>query len=100
MNDKKQFDRLAVRIRMNIIRQMVAFGSGHIGGAMSIADVLGVLYGGVMDVDPKQPRREGRDWFVLSKGHAGPAVYAALAARGFFPEDVLDTLNRPGMQVA
>lgn len=96
MNDKKQFDLLAVRIRMNIIRQMVAFGSGHIGGAMSIADVLGVLYGGVMDVDPKQPRRAGRDWFVLSKGHAGPAVYAALAARGFFPEDVLDTLNRPG----
>ena len=96
MSEKKQFDRMALHIRRNIIRQMVAFGSGHIGGAMSIADVLGVLYGGVMEVDPAQPRREDRDWLVLSKGHAGPAVYAALAARGFFDEDVLDTLNRPG----
>ena len=96
MSEKKQFDRMALHIRRNIIRQMVAFGSGHIGGAMSIADVLGVLYGGVMEVDPAQPRREERDWLVLSKGHAGPAVYAALAARGFFDEDVLDTLNRPG----
>ena len=96
MSEKKQFDRMALHIRRNIIRQMVAFGSGHIGGAMSIADVLGVLYGGVMEVDPAQPRREDRDWLVLSKGHAGPAVYAALAACGFFDEDVLDTLNRPG----
>lgn len=96
MSEKKQFDRMALHIRRNIIRQMVAFGSGHIGGAMSIADVLGVLYGGVMEVDPAQPRREDRDWLVLSKGHAGPAVYAALAARGFFDEEVLDTLNRPG----
>ena len=96
MKDTRQFDRMALRIRQNIIRQMVAFGSGHIGGAMSIADVLGVLYGGVMRVDPARPRWEDRDWFVLSKGHAGPALYAALAARGFFPEEVLDTLNRPG----
>ena len=61
----------------------------------AIADVLAVLYNGVMVIDPSRPRMEGRDLLVCSKGHAGPGVYAALASRGFFPEEWLHTLNRP-----
>ena len=93
---KHNFDIWALRIRIGIVRELTSLGIGHIGGAMSIADLLGVLYGGVMKVDPKNPRWEDRDWLVVSKGHAGPAVYSALANRGFFAMDVLDTLNKPG----
>ena len=71
-------------------------GFGHIGGAMSIVDVLSVLYGKQMKYDPKNPAMEDRDWIVCSKGHAGPAIYAALALKGFFPMEWLDTLNQPG----
>lgn len=87
---------MATKIRAETIRQMREIGFGHIGGSMSIADVLGVLYGGVMKIDPDRPFWEDRDYFVCSKGHAGPAVYAALALRGYFPMEWLDTLNRPG----
>jgi transketolase len=87
---------LATGIRIETIRQMAEIGFGHIGGSMSIADLLAVLYGGVMRLDPKTPDWEDRDFFVCSKGHAGPAVYAALALRGFFPMEWLSTLNRPG----
>lgn len=93
---KHSFDILALKIRMGIVRELTSLGFGHIGGAMSMADLLGVLYGGVMKVDPSEPRWEERDWLVVSKGHAGPAVYSALALRGFFPMAALDTLNRPG----
>lgn len=93
---KLDFDRMALKIRMGIMRELTSLGNGHVGGAMSMADLLGVLYGGVMRVDPQNPRWEDRDWLVVSKGHAGPAVYAALAVRGFFPMDALDTLNKPG----
>lgn len=93
---KQNFDIWALKIRIGIMRELTSLGFGHIGGAMSIADLLGVLYGGVMKVDPKNPRWEDRDWLVVSKGHAGPAVYSALANRGFFAMDVLDTLNKPG----
>lgn len=93
---KQNFDILAQKIRIAIMRELTSLGFGHVGGAMSMADLLGVLYGGVMNVRPEDPRWEERDWLVVSKGHAGPAVYAALALRGFFPMDILDTLNRPG----
>lgn len=93
---KLEFDRMALKIRIGIMRELTSLGFGHIGGSMSMADLLGVLYGGVMQIDPQNPRWEDRDWLVISKGHAGPAVYAALAARGFFPEEVLDTLNKNG----
>lgn len=95
-NTKLDFDRMALKIRMGVIRELTALGNGHIGGSMSMSDLLGVLYGGVMKVDPQNPRWEDRDWLVVSKGHAGPAVYAALAVRGFFPMEELDTLNQPG----
>jgi transketolase len=64
-------------------------GSSHIGAALSIADILAVLYGGVLRVDPRQPRWAERDRFILSKGHAGAAVYAVLAETGFFPTEQL-----------
>lgn len=86
----------ARQIRLATLRQFRALGSGHIGGSLSIADLLAVLYGGVMRLDPANPHLEGRDQLVLSKGHAGPALYATLALKGYFPLDALDTLNRNG----
>jgi transketolase len=91
-----EFNRLATKIRIETIRQIANLGIGHIGGTLSLAEVLAVLYGGVMKIDPANPGWEGRDWLVVSKGHAGPAVYAALALKGYFPMEQLDTLNRPG----
>ena len=91
-----------VNVRSREIRRLTldaihSIGVGHVGGCLSIADVLAVLYfGGAMNVDPAQPHMEGRDRLVVSKGHAGPAVYAALAARGFFPKEKLRTLNKLG----
>lgn len=92
--DEEKTRRLAVQIRKNILRTIASKGSGHVGGSLSIADALAVLYGGVMNIDPRNPNMEGRDFMVLSKGHCGPAMYAALAARGYFPEEALDTLNQ------
>lgn len=97
--DRKQEEKtrwLAAQIRMKTIRCMESASGGHIGGAMSIADVLAVLYGGMMQYDPKNPKWEARDRLVVSKGHGGPAVYAALAISGFFHESELYTLNRGG----
>lgn len=70
-------------------------GKGHVGGSLSIVDILTVLYYDKMKLDPQNPRWEKRDRFILSKGHAGPAVYAALASRGYFPAEELHTLNQP-----
>lgn len=92
--DKKAADRLAVQIRKNILRAIASKGSGHVGGSLSIADALAVLYSGEMNIDPAQPGKLDRDFIVMSKGHCGPAMYAALAARGYFPEEVLETLNQ------
>lgn len=87
---------LAAQIRLETFKELATLGFGHIGGAMSIADVLAVLYGGIMRYDPKNPKWQDRDWLVLSKGHAGPALYAALALKGFFAIEELKTLNRCG----
>ncbi|MBQ2307132.1 MAG: transketolase, partial [Clostridia bacterium] len=98
---KKPFDardtkRFAAEIRKNCIRALEAAGSGHIGGSMSIADMLAVLYNDIMDIDPAQPHRADRDWLVLSKGHCGPALYATLALKGYFDPAELLTLNKGG----
>jgi transketolase len=87
--------RFAKKIQMETIKMIASLGIGHIGGALSIADVLAVLYGGQLKHDPQNPKWEERDWLVCSKGHAGPGVYAALGLRGYFPLEQLDTLNRP-----
>jgi transketolase len=89
----------AKEIRKLTIEEIGTLGSGHIGGAMSIADLLALLYFHRMKIDPKQPRWEDRDQLVVSKGHAGPAVYAALALKGFFPRDWLSTLNKGGTKL-
>jgi transketolase len=81
---------------MEIIKMIADLGVGHLGGSLSIAELLAVLYGGQLRHDPQNPAWKERDWLVCSKGHAGPAVYAALALRGYFPMEQLATLNRPG----
>ena len=86
----------AKEIRKLTVKTIGGLGVGHIGGAVSICEVLAALYFDVMNVDPENPKMENRDRFVLSKGHAGPAVYATLALKGFLKEEELDTLNRPG----
>lgn len=86
----------AFRIRIACLEEVKSLGFGHIGGSLSIVDALAVLYGGVMRIDPKRPDWPERDKFISSKGHAGPAIYAALALKGYFPEDMLLTLNKPG----
>jgi len=92
----KELKILAINIRMETVRAMGTLGFGHLGGALSIADTIAVLYGGIMKIDPKNPKWEKRDWLVSSKGHAGPAIYAALALSGYFPVEELLTLNKPG----
>ncbi len=86
----------ATEIRKLTIQTIGKLGVGHIGGALSLCEVLSVLYFDAMKIDPKNPRWEERDRFVLSKGHGGPAVYATLALKGYIPMEELDTLNRPG----
>ena len=97
--DYNDLRRLAADIRIRTIRCLEKFGSGHIGGTMSIADTLAVLYGRVMRYKADDPAWKGRDRFVMSKGHCGPALYATLALSGFFPEDWLDTLNQGGTRL-
>lgn len=89
-----ELQELATMIRIKTIHQMKVRGFGHIGGAMSIVDVLSVLYGKQMKYDPSNPDFSERDWLICSKGHAGPAIYSALAIKGFFPMEWLDTLNQ------
>lgn len=92
----EDLDEKAFLIRCATIREIASFGSGHIGGAMSICDLLALLYFKEMNIDPKNPKKEDRDRLVVSKGHAGPAVYATLSLRGYFPKEMLSTLNQGG----
>lgn len=96
MFTKSSIERFATQIRLETLKEFKALGFGHVGGAMSIIETLAVLYGCVMRIDPTNPRWEDRDWLVMSKGHAGPALYATLALKGYFPMEVLNTLNKPG----
>lgn len=95
-NRRKELQQFARKIRIGAVEEFKALGFGHVGGSLSIADVLAVLYGAVMNYDPENPSMEGRDKLVCSKGHAGPAVYAALGLKGFFPYENIRTLNQPG----
>lgn len=87
---------LAAKIRRDVLVMLEKVGSGHLGGSMSIVELMSVLYGRRLNYDPKNPRWEDRDRVVLSKGHAGPAWYAALAESGFFDREMLLTLNEGG----
>ena len=83
----------AANIRLETLKIIASIKAGHVGGCMSIADAIAVLYGEVLNIDPKDPRKKDRDWCVLSKGHAGPVLYAALGLKGYFPMEEAYTLN-------
>ena len=91
-------DRLAIcrQIREQTVRCIASIGVGHIGGCLSLTEILGSLYFKHMNIDPKNAGLPGRDRLIVSKGHAGPAVYATLALRGYFPLSDLLTLNTSG----
>ncbi len=89
-----EFKQTAINIRELTLKSIASIGQGHIGGSYSIVDCLTVLYFKKMNIDPNNPKLEGRDRLVVSKGHAGPAVYATLAERGYFPKSELLTLNK------
>jgi len=91
--------RFSADIRIETIKALTYAGFGHIGGSMSIADVLSVLYGEAMNIRPEQPDWPDRDWLILSKGHCGPALYATLALKGYFPMDWLKTINVIGTKL-
>ena len=94
-----QLQKIAQTVRQDIIREVFSAGSGHPGGSLSAADILTALYFSEMNVDPRDPAMKGRDRFVLSKGHAAPALYACLAERGYFPKEDLVTLRKLGSKL-
>ncbi len=93
---KKQLEITACKIRMGIIEGVHSAKSGHPGGSLSIAEILTYLYFKAMNIDPENPKKADRDRFVLSKGHAAPALYSALAYRGYFDPELLKTLRHIG----
>ena len=92
-NEKKQLQITACKVRMGVIESTYGAKAGHPGGSLSAAEVFTYLYFKEMNIDPKNPKWEDRDRFVLSKGHTAPGLYAALANRGFFPVEDLPTLR-------
>jgi transketolase len=96
LNNTSTLNELARRIRIDAVRMTSSGNSSHVGSALSIADILAVLYGQVLRVEPERPEWPDRDRFILSKGHAGVGVYAALAETGFFPVARLATHYQNG----
>ncbi len=99
MTDIGELQTLARTIRLETLKALTGLGFGHYGGCMSVVETLAVLYGEVMRIDPADPDWPERDYFVLSKGHAGPALYSALAIKGYFPQEALKTLNQNGTRL-
>lgn len=99
MQTKKHLQSLACKVRMGVIEGTFNAKSGHPGGSLSIADVMTYLYFKEMNIDPEQPVMESRDRLVLSKGHTAPALYAAMAWRGYFPVEELKTLRKIGSRL-
>ena len=96
---KKELSVAACKIRMGAIEGVHCAKSGHPGGSLSAADIIAYLYFKEMNIDPQDPKKDDRDRFVLSKGHIAPALYAALANRGFFPVEELKTLRKIGSRL-
>ena len=92
----QELEKKARKVREDIIEEVYMAKSGHPGGSLSVADILTALYFKVMNIDPKNPNKEDRDRFVLSKGHCSPALYSCLANRGFFPVEDLKTFRNIG----
>jgi len=99
MSTITELTQLAREIRVATLKSLTALGFGHYGGSMSVVETLAVLYGEVMRLDPADPDWPQRDYFVLSKGHAGPALYSTLAIKGYFPVEELQTLNQNGTRL-
>jgi transketolase len=99
VHDRKALDEMAGRFRYIITDMICRAGSGHLGGALSLVEIIITLYYRIMKLDPARPRWEDRDRLVLSKGHAGPVLYVALAFRDFFPKEWLSTLNGNGTRL-
>ena len=96
---KEQLDQLAKEFRYIVTDIMCRAGGGHIGGSLSLVEIIISLYFRIMNLKPEEPRWENRDRFILSKGHAGPTLYTALAYKGFIPKDLLLTLNANGTKL-
>ncbi len=96
VNTERSLKIFAAQIRMNALTQIASAGKGHVGGSMSASDLMAVLYGYAMRYKPDEPRWEGRDRLIMSKGHSGCCLYAALQLKGFFPASWIRTLNRLG----
>ena len=94
--DIKSLEKTAAEIRCGIIKAIHNAGSGHPGGSLSAADIVTALYFDEMNVDPRDPKMKGRDKFILSKGHAGPVQYSALAVKGYYPMEDFMTLRKLG----
>lgn len=94
MKDVQFLKEMAAKVRIDCLKAIHKAKSGHPGGSLSAADILTVLYFHKMRIDPKNPKWPDRDRFILSKGHAAPAVFAVLAHRGFFPLEDLDTFRK------
>ena len=92
----KTLQEKAKEIRKLTIKEIGQLTVGHIGGAVDLAELLAVLYAHAMNIDPADSKMPGRDRFILSKGHGGPALYSVLAMKGYIPMEALDTLNQPG----
>ena len=92
----QQMKNICVDLRKNILTMIYKAQSGHPGGSLSVAEFVTACYFRAMNIDPENPRWPDRDRFVLSKGHVCPAQYAALAMKGYFPMEVLDTLRKEG----
>ena len=97
--NEEQLAGIANDMRIDIVRMIAEAGSGHPGGSLSCADILSVLYFDTMKHDPSNPKNEDRDRFILAKGHAAPALYAALAESGYFPKEELATLRKLGTRL-
>ncbi len=94
--DKLELQKFANQLRKHIVTSLHAAKCGHPGGSLSAADIVTYLYNEEMNIDPKNPKKEDRDRFVLSKGHVAPALYGALAMKGYFPEEELLKLRKTG----
>ncbi|NFG27533.1 transketolase [Clostridium botulinum] len=98
-NNKEKLQEISKLIRKDIVTMLTESASGHPGGSLSIADIMSVLFFNEMNIDPKNPKNPDRDRFVLSKGHAAPALYSALARRGYFNVEELSTLRKIGSRL-
>ena len=99
MNNKIQLEEISKLIRKDIVSMLTESASGHPGGSLSIADIMSVLFFREMNISSENPKDPNRDRFVLSKGHAAPALYSALARKGYFPVEELKTLRKTGTRL-